>query len=64
MGDRKTNSVANSTLTKTSDFSKSANIISIIKRNKIEEEKEKLLKIFVLAGSFGLIIFLVVFKLL
>ena len=64
MGYRKSNDASSLTLAKINVFSKSVNITSIIKRNKIEEQKEKLLKIFSLAVSFGLIILLVVFKLL
>ena len=64
MGYRKSNYAFNSSLAKINDFSKSVNITSLIKRNKIEEQKDKLLKTFALAVSFGLIILLVVFKLL
>ena len=61
---KKSNYASNPTFAKINDFSKSVNITSIIKRNKIEEQKDKLLKTFTLAVSFGLIILLVVFKLL
>ena len=64
MGYRKSNYASNLRLAKINVFSKSVNITSIIKRNKVEEQKEKLLKIFSLSVSFGLIILLVVFKLL
>ena len=64
MGYRKSNDASSLTLAKINVFSKSVNITSIIKRNKVEEQKEKLLKIFSLSVSFGLIILLVVFKLL
>ena len=64
MGYRKSNYVANPSLARINDFSKSVNITSIIKRNKIEEQKDKLLKMSVLAVFFGLIILVFVFKIL
>ena len=46
------------------NVSKTTNIIDLIKRNKIEEQKDKLQKIFTLFGFSGLILLFVVFALL
>ena len=60
MGYKKSNYSANSV----GNISKTTNIIDLIKRNKIEEQKEKLLKIITILGSSGLVLLFVIFILL
>ena len=60
MGYKKSNYAVNSV----GNVSKTTNIIDLIKRNKIEEQKDKLQKIFTLFGFSGLILLFVVFALL
>ena len=57
MGYKKSNYCANSV----GNISKTTNIIDLIKRNKIEEQKEKLLKIITILGSSGLVLLFVIF---
>ena len=63
MGHNKSNYTGYSTLAKNDGISKPANITDLIKRYKIAEQKDKLLKIFTL-GFYGLILLLVTFILL
>ena len=60
MGHKKTNYAAYSSFAKNDDFSKAVNISDLIKRNKMAEQKDKLLKIFTLGFS-GLILLFVIF---
>ena len=64
MGYKKSNYGNYSTLFKVENISKSANITNILKRNKIEEKKEKLSKFFTLIGSSGLVFILAIIILL
>ena len=58
----KSNISAYSSLSKSSSFSKTANIIDLIKRNREEEKREKVQKIYILLGGFaGLILVLSIF---
>ena len=60
MGYKKSNYAANSV----GNVSRTTNISDLIKRNKIEEQKDKLQKIFTLFGFLGLILLFVAFVLL
>ena len=60
MGYKRSNYAVNSSFAKVDDFSQSVNITNLIKRNKIEERKNRLLKI-ALLGSSGLIFLFVIF---
>ena len=64
MGYKRSNYAVNSSLSKSINFAKQVNITSIIKRNKIEEQKDKFTKIITLAGSFGLFILIITLKIL
>tara|TARA_B100000029_G_C17333329_1_gene872509 strand:+ start:326 stop:520 length:195 start_codon:yes stop_codon:yes gene_type:complete len=64
MGYKRSNYAVNSSLSKTINFAKQVNITSIIKRNKIEEQKDKFTKIITLAGSFTLLIVIIGLKIL
>jgi len=57
----KSNYSAYTSLAKTDGVSRPANIRDLIQRNKIEEKKDKLLKIYTLLGLSILLIFLVLF---
>ena len=59
----KSNYSAYTTLSKTGVISRPANIGDLIKRNKIEEKKDKLLKIYTLLGFSALLLLLVLFVL-
>ena len=56
----KSNFGAYSTLTKNGTVSRPINITDLIKKNKIEEKKEKLLKIYTSLGFVGLLLLLLV----
>ena len=60
MGNKGSNYAVNSSFAKIDDFSKRINITNLIKRNKIEERKDRLLKI-TLLGSSGLILLFAIF---
>ena len=53
-----------SSFLKVDNVSKPTNISNILKRNKIEEQKEKLLKIITILGSSGLVLLFVTFIIL
>jgi|TARA_B110000438_G_scaffold166420_1_gene159197 hypothetical protein len=57
----KSNYSAYTSLAKTDAVSRPANIRDLIKRNKTEEKKDKLLKIYTLLGLSALLILLVLF---
>ena len=57
----KSNYSAYTSQAKTDDISRPANIKDLIKRNKIEEKKDKLLKIYTLLGLSALLLMLVLF---
>ena len=61
MGYKKSNYGVYSSFLKVDNVSKQTNISNILKRNKIEEQKEKLLKIITILGSSGLILLFVIF---
>ena len=50
-----------SSMVKIDNVSKPINITNLIKRNKIEQQKDKLLKILTLLGSSGLVLLFVIF---
>ena len=52
---KKANYSNSSTNAVINDFSKNTNILDLLKRNKINEQNEKRIKIFTLAGFLGLI---------
>ena len=60
MGYKRSNYAVNSSFANVDDFSKRTNITNLIKRNKIEERKDRLLKI-TLLGSSGLILLFAIF---
>ena len=64
MGYKRSNYAVNSPLSKINGFAKQVNITSIIKRNKIEEQKDKFTKIITLVGSFVLIILIIALKII
>ena len=61
MGYKKSNYSVYSSMVKIDNVSKPINITNLIKRNKIEQQKDKLLKILTLLGSSGLILLFVIF---
>ena len=61
MGYKKSNYGVYSSLLKVDNVSRPTNISNILKRNKIEEQKEKLLKIITILGSSGLALLFVIF---
>ena len=61
MGYKKSNYGISSSFLKVDDVLKPTNVSNILKRNKIEEQKEKLLKIITILGSSGLALLFVVF---
>tara|TARA_B100001123_G_C14638303_1_gene760673 strand:+ start:45 stop:239 length:195 start_codon:yes stop_codon:yes gene_type:complete len=61
MGYKKSNYGVYSQVLKVESVSKPTDITNIIKRNKVEEQKEKLLKVFTLIGSSGLVLLFVSF---
>ena len=61
MGYRKSNFGVYSSFLKADDISKRTDISNILKRNKIEEQKEKVLKFFALLGSSVLALLVVIF---
>ena len=61
MGYKKSNYGVYSSFLKVDNVSKQTNISNILKRNKIEEQKEKLLKIITILGSSGLVLLFVIF---
>ncbi len=61
MGYKKSNYGVYSSLLKVDNVSKETNIFNILKRNKIEEQKEKLIKIITVLGSSGLVLLFVMF---
>ena len=60
MGYKRSNYAVNLSFENVDDFSKRINITNLIKRNKIEERKDRLLKI-TLLGSSGLIMLFAIF---
>ena len=60
MGYKRSNYAVNSSFAKDDDFSQSVNITNLIKRNKIEERKDRLQRI-TLLGFSGLIFLFVIF---
>ena len=61
MGYKKSNYGVYSSMVKIDNVSKPINITNLIKRNKIEQQKDKLLKILTLLGSSGLVLLFVIF---
>ena len=61
MAYKKSNNGVYSQALKVESVSKPTDITNIIKRNKVEEQKEKLLKVFTLIGSSGLVLLFVSF---
>mgnify|MGYP006989105873 FL=1 len=61
MGFKKSNYSVYSSMVKIDNVSKPINITNLIKRNKIEQQKDKLLKIHTLLGSSGLVLLFVIF---
>ncbi len=61
MGHKKLNYSVYSSMVKIDNVSKPINITNLIKRNKIEQQKDKLLKILTLLGSSGLVLLFVIF---
>ena len=61
MGYKKSNYGVYSSFLKNDSVSEPTNVTNILKRNKIEEQKEKLLKIITILGSSGLVLLFVVF---
>ena len=61
MGYKKSNYSVYSSIVKIDNVSKPINITNLIKRNKIEQQKDKLLKILTLLGSSGLVLLFVIF---
>ena len=64
MGYKKSNFGSYATLLKADSISKPTDITNILKRNKTEEQKEKLLKIYTIVGSSCLAFLLLLFILL
>ncbi len=50
-----------SSLPKIGTLSRPANIVDIVKKNKVEEKKEKIVKIYTLLGFVGLFLLIVTF---
>ena len=61
---KKSNYGVYSSFLKVDDVLKPINVSNILKRNKIEEQKEKLLKIITILGSSGLVLLFVTFIIL
>ena len=61
MGYKKSNYSVYSSMVKIDNVSKPINITNLIKRNKIEQQRDKLLKILTLLGSSGLVLLFVIF---
>ena len=61
MGYKKSNYGVYSSMVKIDNVSKPINITNLIKRNKIEQQKDKLLKILTLLGFSGLVLLFVIF---
>ena len=61
MGYKKSNYGVYSSMVKIDNVSKPMNITNLIKRNKIEQQKDKLLKILTLLGSSGLVLLFFIF---
>ena len=61
MAYKKSNYSVYSSMVKIDNVSKPINITNLIKRNKIEQQKDKLLKILTLLGSSGLVLLFVIF---
>ena len=61
MGYKKSNYGVYSSVLKVDNVSQPTNISNILKRNKIEEQKEKLLKVITILGSSGLVLLFVIF---
>ena len=61
MGFKKSNYSVYSSMVKIDNVSKPINITNLIKKNKIEQQKDKLLKILTLLGSSGLVLLFVIF---
>ena len=61
MGYKKSNYSVYSSMVKIDNVSKPINITNLIKRNKIEQQKDKLLKILTLLGFSGLVLLFVIF---
>ena len=61
MGYRKSNYGIYTSFLKVDNISEPTNISNILKRNKIEEQREKLLKIITILGSSGLVLIFVTF---
>ena len=61
MGYKKSNYSVYSSMVKIDNVSKPINITNLIKRNKMEQQKDKLLKILTLLGSSGLVLLFVIF---
>ena len=61
MGYKKSNYGIYLSMVKIDNVSKPINITNLIKRNKIEQQKDKLLKILTLLGSSGLVLLFVIF---
>ena len=61
MGYKKSNYSVYSSIVKIDNVSKPINITNLIKKNKIEQQKDKLLKIHTLLGSSGLVLLFVIF---
>ena len=64
MGYKKSNYGIYSSFLKVDKVSDPTNVSNILKRNKIEEQKEKLLKVITILGSSGLVLLFVIFILL
>ena len=61
MGHKKSNYSVYSSMVKIDNVSRPINITNLIKRNKIEQQKDKLLKILTPLGSSGLVLLFVIF---
>ena len=61
MGYKKSHYGVYSSFLKVDNVSEPTNVSNILKRNKIEERKEKLLKIITILGSSGLVLLFVIF---
>ena len=61
MGYKKSNYSVYSSMVKIDNVSRPINITNLIIRNKIEQQKDKLLKILTLLGSSGLVLLFVIF---
>ena len=61
MGYKKSNYGIYSSFLKVDKVSEPTNVSNILKRNKIEEQKEKLLKVITILGSSGLVLLFVIF---